>query len=112
MTVAAHPASQTRSPSSPAARQTATALTLPHPKIPFDRRIDAKPGHALDQRASYSPVPLTRLRLNGLRSDARDLPAIYKSPQRAPRETAPFNPRGFLLGRLSNAGPRCRTTAS
>jgi hypothetical protein len=80
MTVAAHPASQTRSPSSPAARRTATALTLPRPKIPFDRRIDAKPAHTLHERASYSPVPFTRLRLNGLRSDPGDLPAIHKSP--------------------------------
>jgi hypothetical protein len=80
MTVAALPASQTRSLSLPTARRTATALTLPRPKIPFDRRIDAKPAHALDQRASYSPVTFTTLRLNGLRFDPRDLPAIYKSP--------------------------------
>jgi hypothetical protein len=80
MTVAALPASQTRSLSLPAARRTATALTLPRPKIPFDRRIDAKPARTLDQRASYSPAPFTRLRLNGLRSDPRDLPAIDKFP--------------------------------
>jgi hypothetical protein len=80
MTVAALPASQTRSPSSPTERRTATALTLPRPKIPFDCRIDAKSAHALDQRASDSPLHSTTLRLNGLRSDTRDLPAIYKSP--------------------------------
>ena len=80
MTVAAHLALQRRSLSLPTARRTATALTLPRPKIPFDRRIDAKPQHALDQRASNSPFPFTRLRLNGLRSDPRNLPAIYKSP--------------------------------
>jgi hypothetical protein len=80
MTVAALSASQTRSPSLPTARRTAITLTLPRPKIPFERRIDAKPGHALDRRASYSPVPFTKLRLTALRSDARDLPAISKSP--------------------------------
>jgi hypothetical protein len=80
MTVAALSASQTRSLSLPTTRRGATALTSPRPKIPFERRIDAKPAHALDRRRSYSPVPSTRLRLTTLRSDARDLPAISKSP--------------------------------
>jgi len=80
MTVAARPTLQIRSISLPTTRRTATALTSPRPTIPFDRPIDAKPAHALDQRASHSPVTFTRLRLNGLRSDPLDPPAIYKSP--------------------------------
>jgi hypothetical protein len=80
MTVASHPASQRRSFSLPALRRSRTAMSLPPPKIPFERRIDAKPAHALDRRGCSSPVPSTRLRLTALRPDARDLPAIYKSP--------------------------------
>jgi hypothetical protein len=80
MTVAAHPATQTRPLSLAAVRRTTTALTSPRPKSPFERRPDAKPAHALDRRGSYSPVSSARLRLTALRSDARDLPAIYKSP--------------------------------
>ena len=80
MTVTAHPALQTRSLSFPTARRTTRALTSPRPKIPFARRADAKPAHALDQKSWYSSVPSTRLRVTALRSDARDLPAIYKSP--------------------------------
>jgi hypothetical protein len=80
MTVAALPASQTRSLSHQAARRSTTALTSPRPKIPFERRIDAKPAHALDRRASYSPVPSTRSRLTVPRSHPRDRPAIAKSP--------------------------------
>lgn len=80
MTVAALSASQTPSLSLPTARRTATALTSPRPKIPFERRIDAQPAHPLDRKGSYSPVPPTRLRLATLRSDAPDLPAISKSP--------------------------------
>jgi hypothetical protein len=79
MTVAALPASQTRSLSHRTARRSTTALTS-RPKIPFERRIDAKPAHALDRRASYSPVPSTRLRLIAPRSHPRDLPEISKSP--------------------------------
>jgi hypothetical protein len=62
------------------ARRSTTALTSPRPKIPFERGIDAKPAHALDRRASYSPVPSTRLRLIAPRSHPRDLPKISKSP--------------------------------
>jgi hypothetical protein len=80
MTAAAPPASQTRSLSLPTARRSATALTSPRPKIPFERRIDAKPAHALDRRGCHSPVPSTRLRLTALRPDALDLPPISKSP--------------------------------
>ena len=80
MTVAGIPALQTRSLSLPTARRTTTALTSPRPKLYSERRIDAKSAHALDRRGRYSPVPLTKLRLATLRSDALDLPAIYKSP--------------------------------
>jgi hypothetical protein len=80
MTVAAHPALQTRSLLLPTARRTTRALTSPPPKIPFARRPDAKPAHALDQKGWHSSVPSTRLRLTTLRSDARDLSAIDKSP--------------------------------
>ena len=80
MTGAAHPALQIRSISLPTARRITRALTSPHPKIRFPRRNDAKRAHPLDRRASYSPIPSTRLRLAALRSDARDLPAILKSP--------------------------------
>jgi len=80
MTVAALPASQTRSLSHRAARRSTTALTSPRPKIPFERRIDAKPAHAFDRRASYSPVPSMRPRLTVPRSHPRDRPAIAKSP--------------------------------
>ena len=80
MMIAALPASQTRSLSLPTAPRTTGALTSPRPTIPFERRIAAKPAHALDRTGSYSPVPSTTLRLTALPSDARDLPAISKSP--------------------------------
>ena len=80
MTVVAHPATQTRPLSLAAVRRTTTALTSPRSKSPFERRPDAKPTHPLNRRASHSPVSSARLRLTALRSDARDLPAIYKSP--------------------------------
>ena len=80
MTAAAHSATQTRPLSLAAVRRTTTALTSSRPKSPFERRIDAKPAHALDRRDRYSWVPSTRPRPTALRSDARDLPAIYKSP--------------------------------
>ena len=80
MTVTALSASQSRSLSHRTARRSTTALTSPCPKIPFERRIDAKPAHAIDRRASYSPVPSTRLRLIAPRSHPRDLPEISKSP--------------------------------
>jgi hypothetical protein len=65
--------------SRPPARSS-TALNSPHPKIRLPRRNDAKPTHPLDRRASYSPIRSTRLTLFALRTDALDLPAIYKSP--------------------------------
>jgi hypothetical protein len=80
MTVGALPASQTRSLSHRTARRSTTALTSPYPKIPFERRIDAKPVHALDRRASYSPLPSARLRLIAPRSHPRALPEMAKSP--------------------------------
>jgi len=80
MTVAPYPASQRRSPSPPTARRTMRALTSPRPKIPLERRPDAKPPHALDRRGSCSPVSSTEPPLIALRSASRDLPAIYKSP--------------------------------
>ena len=80
MIVVARPASQTRSLSLPAARRSTRALTSPRPKIRLDRRADAKPAHALDQRGWRSSVPSTKLRANALCSDARDLPQIHQSP--------------------------------
>jgi hypothetical protein len=80
MMIAALSASQPQSLSLPTARRTATALTPPRPKILFDRRVDAKPARALDRRGCYSPISFSRLRLTPLRSDARDLSAIHKSP--------------------------------
>jgi uncharacterized membrane protein len=78
--VAVLPAAQRRSPSPPTARRTVRALTSLRPKIHFERRPDAKPAHALDQKGWSSSVPSTRLRVTARRSDARNLPAIYKSP--------------------------------
>ena len=80
MTVAAHPASQTRSLSLPTARRTKRALTSPHPKIRLERRPDAKPPHAHDRTASSPSFSPTRLPVTGLRADACDLLATYKSP--------------------------------
>ena len=56
MTVAAHPASQTRSLSLPTARRTKRALTSPHPKIRLERRPAAKLVHP----GAYRPQPSRR----------------------------------------------------
>jgi hypothetical protein len=80
MTVAAHPASQTRSLSLPTARRTKRALTSPHPKIRLERRPAAKPPHAHDRTGSSPSFSPTRLPVTGLRGDACDLLATYKSP--------------------------------
>src|SRR5271165_4915945 len=110
MTVAAHPASQTRSLSLPTARRTTRALTSPHPKIRLERRPDAKPPHAHDRTGSSPSFSSTRLPVIGLRGRrVRFAGDLQISIGRAPPNSA-LPPRGFLLGRLSNAGPRTRTT--
>jgi hypothetical protein len=80
MIIAVHPISQSRSLSPPAVRRSTTALTSPRPKIRLERRPDAKPAHALDQRGWCSSAPSTKLHVTARRSDARDPPAIHKSP--------------------------------
>jgi hypothetical protein len=77
---AAHPASQYRSLLLPAAHRSTRALTSARPMIRFDSHADAEPAHALDQRGWCSWVRSTKLRVTALRSDARDLPPIHKSP--------------------------------
>jgi hypothetical protein len=79
MTGDAHPALQTRSLSLPTARRTARALTSPHPKIHLERRPDAKPPHAHDRTGSSRSFSPTKLPVTGLRGDACDLLATYKS---------------------------------
>jgi hypothetical protein len=80
MTVAAHPAVQTRSLSLPTARRITGALTSPSPKTHSEPRADSKSTQALDQKGWRSSVHPTRLRAAALRSDALDPTAIYKSP--------------------------------
>ncbi len=105
MTVAAHPASQTRSLSLPTARRTTRALTSPHPKIRLERRPDAKPPHAHDRTGSSPSFSPTRLPVTGLRGDASDLLATYKPPQGAPHQTAPFLPAVSSLGGFRTPAP-------
>ncbi len=80
MTVAAHPASQRRSLSLPAARRSTRAPTSPRPKIRSRRPADAKPAPAHHRIGSPSFFPPTTLRATGLRADARAPSAILKSP--------------------------------
>ena len=105
MTVVTHSASQRRSLSPPAARRSTTALTSPRPTVRSRRRADAKPAHAHNRTRSSSAVPADKTARHW---PPRQPPRSLRDPQipigRAPPHSA-LPPRGFLLGRLSNAGP-------
>ena len=103
MTVAAHPASQRRFVSLPAARRTRTAMS-------------SQPRQSLSGAA---PTPAARICTSNklvmsFRSTQSSTPAA--TPALRPRPANPHRsrppralpPRGFLLGRLSDAGPAPR----
>ena len=105
MTVAPHPAAHRRSLSPPAAR----------------RNMNATPARGRQSSCDRRPTPRSRASspsktANAAASDedTSALPAANASlasrprssnPHRRARQTLPLPPRGFLLGRLSSAGP-------
>ena len=110
MTVAPHPAAHRRSPSPPAARRNMSATSVrvrqssrgragASPPRPSSRSKTADPAASPENNERRQPPPP--------RSPTVRDPQI---PIGALAKRSPQPPRGFLLGRLSNAGPRPSTT--
>ena len=104
MTVATHPASQRRSPPPPAARRNKSAMSArASPVFP-------RPMRTLGSRAS-SPSETAAVAASDENTEHRRLPTPPSPAVRDPQipivalEKRPQPPRGFLLGRLSSAGP-------
>ena len=109
MIIAALSPSQRRFSSPPAARRSSKAMS-PQGRQSFSKRsAHTRRSHARPRKRSSSWFPPTE-------SDPPDpepptaLHPRPSNPHRSPRSTSPLPPRGFLLGRLSNAGPAPRPT--
>ena len=104
MTDAARPAVQRRFPSPPAARRSRNAMSSRSPHRPSSRRAHPRRPHPR-RKSSSSRLP-TRT------PAALSLPPPHRRSVRDPQipigraqPNSAFPPRGFLLTRLSNAGP-------
>src|SRR5271165_1202599 len=108
--VGALPVAQRGSPLPRAARRSRRPTSSRGRQSSPDRRARARAAHPRDRTRSSSSFPPPRLRATGPRGDTREPSAILKSPWVAPDQTGALPAPGFLLGRLSNAGPATRIT--
>ena len=102
--IAVLPASQRRSASLPAARRSRRALSSQRPQTLSKRPAHPRPLYAPDRTSSSSSLPPIRLGASGPRSQTCVHPRLSNPHRSSPPNRAP-PPRGFLLTRLSNAGP-------
>ena len=106
-------AAQRRSPSPPAARRS-RKTTPSQGRQSFSRRRALRPPLAQSslKKRSSSTFPPRTIAAPTPRSPTQRSVRDAKIPIARARPTSPQPPRGFLLGRLSNAGPTTRTTVS
>ena len=108
--VATLPALQRRPPSTPAARRSRKATSSQGRPAFSTRRAHARRSQDPPKKSSSSSFPPRTIRA----TDPRTLTSAPSRPQNPhrphPTKRAPLPARGFLLGRLSNAGPGPRTT--
>ncbi len=110
MTVAP-PAPYRRSPPPPAARRNTSAMPARDRRPSFDRCERLASADRRHQKPPPSPLPTKTPGADGCRRRARPPSATLKSPwPHSPN--GPLPPRGFLLGRLSGAGPDARPTVA
>ena len=111
MTVATHPPSQRRSSPSPAARRNKSAISAQ------GRQSSSRPMPTLGSRAS-SPSETAAVAASDENTEHSRPPTPRSPAVRDPQipiarsKNSPQPPRGFLLGRLSSAGPDARPTVA
>ena len=105
MTGAPHSASHRRSPSPPAARRNTSATPARGRQSSCDRAQPLAPVHRRNRKRP--PLPLPPKTPSAARSPTPASLAVRdpQIPIGALAKRSPYLPRGFLLGRLSSAGP-------